>query len=235
MSDTAIVTTRIDGDVAVVTLDDGKANAISFAALDQINAALDSALETSKAVAFIGREGKFSAGFDLKVMTGEPECAREMLGRGAELGIRMAEFPIPLVLGVTGHALAMGGIMTVTADYRVGGEGPFKLGLNEVAIGMPVPKFAVELCRARLQSSHFTRALQHAETFAPDPAVAAGFLDEVVELAQVESRAVEVAAHLAATLNPRAFALTRRFMRGAMIEQIRAGLAEDLALFTVET
>ena len=81
----------------------------------------------------------------------------------------------PVVFGVTGHALAMGGILTVTADYRVGGEGAFKIGLNEVAIGMPVPSFAVELCRDRLAKKWFTRCVQHAELTSPDTAVEAGF------------------------------------------------------------
>lgn len=235
MSDTALATTRIDGDVAIITMDDGKANAISFAMLDAVNAELDKALETSKAVVLLGREGKFSAGFDLKVMTGDVADARRLLGGGAELALRVFEFPIPVVLGVTGHALAMGGILATTGDYRVGGEGAFKIGLNEVAIGMPVPTFAVELCRDRLRKSHFTRSLQHAELFGPDAAVDAGFLDEVVPLAEVESRALAVATHLAATVHPRPFRVTRGFMRGELVVRIREGLANDLALFTVET
>src|SRR4051794_17902431 len=114
MSDTSPVSTVIEGDVAVITLDDGKANAISFEVLDGLNAALDSAYAGSKAVALIGREGKFSAGFNLKIMTGDIADARRLLGGGAELGIKIFEAPVPVVLGVTGHALAMGGILTTT-------------------------------------------------------------------------------------------------------------------------
>ncbi|MFN8052538.1 MAG: crotonase/enoyl-CoA hydratase family protein [Acidimicrobiales bacterium] len=237
MSDTApatdLVTTRIDGDVAVITLDDGKANAISFDVLDGLHAALDSAFETSKAVVLMGREGKFSAGFNLKIMTGDIADARRLLGGGAELAIRILEAPKPVVFGVTGHALAMGGILTVTADYRVGGEGAFKIGLNEVAIGMPVPSFAVELCRDRLAKKWFTRCVQHAELTSPDHAVEAGFLDEVVMLDQVEARAVAVAQHLADTVHPGPFRVTRATIRSGLAEQLRANLAADLALFDV--
>ncbi|NLA34191.1 MAG: crotonase/enoyl-CoA hydratase family protein [Actinobacteria bacterium] len=234
MSDISFVTSRLDGDVAVITIDDGKANAISFAVLEQLNAALDAAETNARAVVILGREGKFSAGFDLKVMTGEVDGARRLLGGGAELGLRLFEFPIPVVLGVTGHALAMGGILITTADYRVGADGPFKIGLNEVAIGMPVPMFAVELCRDRLSKTYLTRSLQHAELFAPSAALAANYLDEVVEADQVAARSIEVAARLAATVHPKPFAVTRKIMRRELAARIRSGLENDLALFTVE-
>jgi enoyl-CoA hydratase len=233
MSDTSPVSTVIEGDVAVITLDDGKANAISFDVLDGLNAALDSAFTEAKAVALIGREGKFSAGFNLKIMTGDIADARRLLGGGAELGIKIFEAPIPVVLGVTGHALAMGGILTTTADYRIGAAGEYKLGLNEVAIGMPVPAFAVELTRDRLAKRWFTRCVQQAELCSPDQAVDAGFLDEVVELGAVRDRAVAVAQGLADTVHPGPFRTTRRTIRGAVADTLRANLAADLALFDV--
>ena len=189
-------------DVAVVTVDDGKANALSFAVIDALNHALDAAESSAKAVVINGRDGKFSAGFDLSVMTGSIDDARRLLAAGAALGLRLFTFPIPVVLGVTGHALAMGGILTTTADYRVGAEGPYKLGLNEVAIGMPVPTFGVELCRDRLSPAWFTRCVQNATLCSPADAVEAGFLDEVVALEAVRARAVAVAAHLAETVHP---------------------------------
>jgi enoyl-CoA hydratase len=233
MSDSP-VTTHTDGDVAVITLDDGKANALSFAVLDGLDVALaDAFASDAKAVALIGREGKFSAGFDLKVMTGDIGEARRLLGRGAELALTVLEAPKPVVLGVTGHALAMGGILTTAADYRVGAEGPFKLGLNEVAIGMPVPGFAVELCRDRLVKTWFTRCVQHAELCSPDTAVAAGFLDEVVPADRVAARTVEVAQRLADTVHPVPFAMTRTTIQGALGERLRGTLAADQALFDV--
>jgi enoyl-CoA hydratase len=222
-----------DGDVAVITFDDGKANALSFAVLDGLNDALDTAAAESKAVALVGREGKFSAGFDLSVMTGDIEDARRLLAAGATLGLRIYTFPIPVVLGVTGHALAMGGILTTTADYRVGASGPYKIGLNEVAIGMPVPSFGVEWCRARLSPAWFTRCVQHAELCPPERAVLAGFLDEVVPMEEVAGRARAVAAQLAETVHPEPFRLTRENIRGALAEKIGAGLEADTKLFDV--
>ena len=130
-----------EGDVVVVRLDDGKANALSHDIIAALSAALDEA--QAKAVAIIGREGKFSAGFDLSVMTSGPQQARDLLQAGANLAMQAYLSPVPVVFGVTGHALAMGAILCSAADYRVGAEGQFKLGLNEVGIGMHVPRFAV--------------------------------------------------------------------------------------------
>jgi enoyl-CoA hydratase len=229
------VTLALDDDVAVITLDDGKANALSFAVLDGLQEALSTAESSAKAAVIVGREGKFSAGFDLKVMTGDVSDARHLLAGGAELGLRIYMFPIPVVLGVTGHALAMGGILTTTADYRVGADGPYKLGLNEVAIGMPVPAFGVELCRDRLAKAWFTRCVQHATLCSPAEAVHAGFLDEIVALDAVAGRATAVAAQLAETVHPGPFRMTRQTIRGALAEHLRAGLDADMALFDVST
>lgn len=232
MSDSP-VSTSSHGDVAVITLDDGKANAISFDVLDGVNAALDEVTPTSKAIVLIGREGKFSAGFNLKIMTGDIADARRLLGGGAELALRILMSPIPVVLGVTGHALAMGGILTTVGDYRVGAAGDFKLGLNEVAIGMPVPGFAVGLTRDRLAKKWFTRCVQQAEVVGPDDAVDANFLDEVVAPDQVLARSVEVAQRLADTVHPVPFRVTRETIRGPLAQSLRETLAADMALFDV--
>ncbi len=230
----APATLSSDGDVATIQLDDGKANALSHAMLEAIERALDEVeASEAKAVVLIGREGKFSAGFDLKVMTSGPEQARDLLGRGAELGLRLYEFPIPVVFGVTGHALAMGGILLACADVRVGAEGTFKIGLPEVRIGMPVPAFAVELCRDRVSPQWFTRSVHLASSLDPTQALDAGFLDEVVAPDEVAARVAAVAAELADAIHPAPFRLTRHTVRGALAEQLREALAEDLAAFEV--
>jgi len=237
MSDTtepANVTYTLQDDLATISIDDGRANALGHATLAGIETALDRAeADEAKAVVILGREGKFSAGFDLSVMTSGPDQAKELLGRGAELGIRLYEFPRPVVLGVTGHALAMGGILLCCADVRIGADGPYKLGLNEVRIGMPVPAFAVEVCRDRLSPRYFTRAIQLAHVHSPTEALDAGFLDEVVALDQVAARATAVATELATDLHAGPFRMTRTTVRGAVAQQLRDVLAADLAEFFV--
>lgn len=236
MSDaTGPVTFTLDGEVAVIRLDDGKANALGHETIDALNAALDRAEAEAKAVVLVGREGRFSAGFDLKTMTAGPDSSLPLLEKGAELSFRLLTFPLPHVIACTGHALAMGAILLMSADVRMGAEGPFKIGMNEVAIGMPIPKFAMELARDRLAPTHFVRAIQLATIYDPAGAVAAGYLDEVVPAGEsVEEAAVAHARELGANLRSGAFQLTRHIMRDDLEQTLRAGIAWDLTTFTVE-
>lgn len=238
MNDTSAagpVTTTVSDGVAIIDLDDGKANALGFDVLGGLEAALDAAEADADvtAVVLVGREGKFSAGFDLSVMTSGPEGARKLLGQGAELGMRFATFPKPVVFAVTGHALAMGAILLCCADVRIGAEGPYKIGLNEVAIGMPVPGFAVGITQARLAVPAFTRAIQLAHIHSPAEALAAGFLDEVVDPAEVRDRAIAIATELGGRLHAGPFRATRGTTVGALAERLRADLADDLKVFDV--
>ncbi len=218
------VETQREGDVAVVRLDDGKANALGYEAVDGLLGALDEA-EGAKAVCIIGRPGRFSAGFDLKEMReGNPV---ELMTRGADLALRLVAHPAPVVLGVTGHALAMGAVLTLTADWRVGAAGDFKVGLNEVRIGLFVPAFATELARERLTPRHFDEAVLLAEVYDPERARKAGFLDELVDPDAVADRALERAATFAAELDPAAFARTREIARHDLMVRLRSALGRE--------
>ncbi len=178
----APVTYSLDGNVAVIHFDDGKANVFTHAALEELQSLLTRAeADEAKAVVIVGRPGKFSAGFDLSVMTAGPDQARDLLRAGADLALRIYTFPMPVLLAVTGHALAMGAIVLMAADVRIGADGPSKIGLPEVEIGMPLPKFAVEFARDRLSKHHFVSAVQHARVTTPADAVDVGFLDRVVD------------------------------------------------------
>lgn len=221
------------GDVAVVRVDDGKANAVSHAMIEQLNGALDDAEQHARAVAIIGRDGRFSAGFDLNVMRSGVHGARGLLEAGARLGLRLYTFPTPVVIGCTGHALAMGAILLFCADVRIGAEGPYKIGMNEVAIGMPVPRFAIGLAEDRLTPRHLTAAVNLAGVFDPPSALEAGYLDRVVPLEQVDDAAVAEATRLATELHPGAFRLTREYLRAAKAADLETGMLADLQSFEV--
>jgi enoyl-CoA hydratase len=227
------VSYELDGDVAVITFDDGKATALSRAAIDALGAALDRASNESKAVVLAGRPGRFSAGFDLSVMKGGIESVRALVTAGAELSVRIYTFEQPVVIACTGHALAAGAILLMSADVRIGAEGEFKIGLNEVAIGMPIPQFVSELARDRLSRRHVTAATALATIYDPVGALDAGFLDATVPPEQVIAAARQRAAALAATLSPPAFRGTRTTVRGGVAAAIRNGLEADIAAFFV--
>ena len=203
----------------LLQIDDGKANAISFELLEQLGEALPRAAEAGKVLVVMGRPGKFSAGFDLNVMRGGEEGMRKLLLGGARLSRKLLDFPTPVILGVSGHALAMGALLLLSADYRIGVRGDFKIGLNEVAIGMTLPYFGIELARARLAPTHFGRAVTLANIYAPDEAVAAGYLDEAVPENEFESR-IQAVAGAFAMLDMKAHRETRARAR----EGLNAGL-----------
>lgn len=195
-----------DGAVGTIVVDDGKVNAMSVSTMMEINDALDQAQEDRTVVVLSGREGLFSAGFDLAVFKQGPGPLGKMLRTGGELNARILSFPRPIVAACTGHAIAMGSFLLMSSDYRIGADGPFRLGMNEVAIGMTLPYFAVEIARQRVPVRMLSRAVLLAEMFAPKDAVEAGFLDMVVApenvlaVAQERARAMselDLAAHAA--------------------------------------
>lgn len=226
------VSYELDGKTAVIQMDDGKANALSYEMIDGLLEALTRAEGEAAAIVLAGRPERFCAGFDLKTMMSGIEQATKLLTRGSELLLKLYGSPRPLVVACTGHALAGGALVVLTGDVRIGAQGAFKIGLNEVSIGLPVPVLAMELARDRLAASELPRATLGAHIYAPDEAVRAGYLDEVVASGEVLARAKAEAARLGG-LAKAAYAGTKRRLRGKTIEYIRSSMASDMATITV--
>jgi enoyl-CoA hydratase len=225
-----LVTYRLRDSVATITMDDGKVNVLSLAMLSELGAALDRATADRAVVVLTGREGVFSAGFDLPVLRGGGAAAAELLHAGFELAERMLAVPTPVLVACPGHAVAMGVFLVLSGDYRIGARGPYKLTANEVAIGMTVPQAAVEICRQRLTPACFNRAVLLAEVFSPDDAVAAGFLDRVVPPAELAEAAATAAAALAG-LDLDAHAATKLRARRPTAAALREAIVSDDAAF----
>ncbi|HEX7600624.1 MAG TPA: crotonase/enoyl-CoA hydratase family protein [Polyangiaceae bacterium] len=222
-----ILTYTLEGTTAVVQMDDGKANALSGAMITALSDALARAEKEAGAMVLAGRPDRFCAGFDLRVMMSSPEAALELLERGSELLMKLYGASLPLVIACTGHALAGGALVLLTGDHRVGAAGAFRIGLNEVSIGMPVPVLAMELARDRLLPTELGRATLLAQIYAPDAAAKAGYLDAVVPAADVLGQAKEEATRLSA-LARSAFQATKTRLRGKTIQHIRDTLQEDM-------
>ena len=222
---TATVSTTEHGPIAVISLDDGKLNVIGQDTLHDINQALDDA-DGADAIVIAGRPGVFSAGFDLSVIRSEPEAAIALARAGAEVALRIYEYPAPTVVACTGHALGIGAILLLTFDRRVGTTGPAKIAMNEVAIGMVVPRFANTFAADRLARPHFHAAVALARMHSSITAVDAGFLDDLAD--DPLSAAIETAHELGATVDRRAFRGTRRVSRGDVAAKIRADLQVGL-------
>lgn len=224
----APVAFALTGSVAVLRLDDGKANAVSHGMIEALQQGLERAEKEAGAVVLLGRPGRFSAGFDLATMGAGPEAARGLVSAGAELLARMLEAPVPIVAACTGHALAMGSLLLLASDLRLGAAGDFKIGLNEVAIRMTLPGFAVELARERLSKRHLGRAAVQAEIYDPPGAVESGYLDRVVAPEGLAEAAQAEAARLA-ELPRRSFSETKRSVRGPVVARIREAVAREMS------
>jgi len=225
-----LVTYELDDGIATITLDDGKLNVFSTQMLREAHAALDEAERAGAVVILTGREGCFSAGFDLSVFaSGEADRVLEMLRLGATLAERVLGFARPVVVACSGHAVAAGTFVPLAADVRIGVDGPFKLGLNEVRIGLTVPWFVIELARGRLTPTQFDRAVVGAASYSPQEAAAAGFLDRVVAPNDLRSASLEAASELKG-LDANAHAATKLRARAGALEAVRAAIESELTL-----
>jgi enoyl-CoA hydratase len=218
---------ELDGRIATITMDDGKVNVLSIEMLQALHAAFDRAEEDNAVVVLTGREGYFSAGFDLKVFTERPEQIVEMLTLGATLAERVLAFPTPVITACSGHAIAAGAFLQLPADLRIGADGPFQLGLNEVKIGLTLPLFVIELARQRLDPVHFNQAVVSATMYGPQEAVAAGFLDRVVPANELRTASLQ-AANVLAELDPAAHTATKLRARADAIKAVRSAIETEL-------
>ncbi|MGI9609797.1 MAG: crotonase/enoyl-CoA hydratase family protein, partial [Acidimicrobiia bacterium] len=176
--------------------------------------------------------GRFSGGFDLSVMASDVGVMQALVRSGAELLLRIWEFPRPVIIACTGHAVAAGAMFLLAADYRIGIEGDWSIGLNEIGIGMPLPVFTVELARARLDPRAFTRATLHAELYDAEGAVRAGYLDEAVPADVLLERVMAKAAEMA-KFAPSGYLPSKQRARHALTEYVRASLDGDMDAITM--
>lgn len=216
----------LEDGIATLAMDDGKVNAMSIAMLETLHGAFDRAEKDGAVVLLTGREGIFSAGFDLKVFPQGRGPTVKMLRLGATLCERILSFPYPVVTGCTGHAYPAGAFLMLSADRRIGSEGPFRIGMNEVAIGLTLPAFAVEVARHRLAPAYFQRAVT-GDMYGPAEAVTAGFLDELVPAGDLAGRCREVATGLCG-VDFEAHRGTKQKVRAACLAALRAAIDAEL-------
>ncbi len=221
-----VATYELIDQIAIVTMDDGKANAFSPDMIATVNGLLDRAEKEAKAVVLTGRDGIYSGGFDLRVIRGDdPQAAVDMRLGGTRLMMRLYGLPLPLVIAASGHAIALGAFCLLTGDYRIGTAGDFRVGLNETSIGMSLPPFGLMLARERLSKRYLTRATMAATMFSSEEAKDAGFLDEVVPKEDLVQRALDVASSYLALDGP-AYASVKQGLRSESIAAVLDGLGD---------
>lgn len=224
MSD--LISYQIEDGIATLTLCNGKVNAISPDVIAAFNVALDRAEQDRAIVIVTGQPGILSGGYDLKVMTSGPQNAIALVAAGSTLARRMLAHPFPIIVACPGHAVAKGAFILLSADYRIGVEGPFSIGLNEVQIGMTMHNVGIELARDRLGKSAFQRSVINGEMFDPQGAMDAGFLDKVVPAEQLLAAAQAVARQMQ-KINMSAHKNTKLKVRKGLLETLDQAIELD--------
>ncbi len=221
-----LVSYHLEDGIATLTLSNGKVNAISPDVIDAFNAALDQAEQDRAVVIITTAPGILSGGYDLKVMTAGPEQAVALVTKGSTLARRLLAHPFPVVVACSGHAVAKGAFLLLSVDYRIGVEGPFSIGLNEVQIGMTMHHAGIELARDRLRRSAFHRSVINGEMFEPLSAVDAGFLDKVVKPDELQAAALEAARQLK-KINMKAHKNTKLKVRKTLLDTLDNAILLD--------
>ncbi|MDT3314137.1 crotonase/enoyl-CoA hydratase family protein [Pseudomonas sp. rhizo66] len=221
-----LISYHLEDGIATLTLSNGKVNAISPDVIAAFNAALDQAVTDRAIVIITGQPGILSGGYDLKVMTAGPKEAVSLVTAGSTLARRLLSHPFPVIVACPGHAVAKGAFILLSADYRIGVDGPFSIGLNEVQIGMTMHHAGIELARDRLRRSAFHRSVINGEMFDPKSAVDAGFLDKVVTAEELQGAALAAARQLK-KINMLAHKNTKLKVRKALLEALDNAIIQD--------
>lgn len=224
---TDLLTYDLTDDVATIRLDDGKANAFSNLMFDAVNAAMDRADQEAKIIVLRGRDGIFSAGYNLKELMLGGDTAVQLVKRGSDFAVRMMETKKPIIAVGDGHIVALGAFLFLAADYRIGRNGSFQVGLPETAKGLPMHNFGRELAAPRLNPRYFSRAFINGEMFTPDAAVDVGYLDEAVD--DVEVGIAKAIAFFKSISLP-AFAINKPRGHQTLMPVLKQAIEDDLDL-----
>ena len=203
----------------MVIVDDGADNALDASVVHSLVSAFQSVQNHAGAVVLAGRPGCYSSGLDYEVLWSGSDAARDLIHSATDMLLRLVEFPRPLVMACTGDAREAAAVSLLCGDVRIGAAGDFKIGMDFVSRGAPVPDLAVELARSRLSPRHMARAVNAAHLYSPDEALKAGFLDYVTT-GDVVEQACEVAAGLAERLDPAAFEATRALTNRRLADSV---------------
>jgi enoyl-CoA hydratase len=225
MSDRIATLTSKD-DISIITLDDGKANVFSPKMIQDVNECLDKVPTESGAIIITGREGMFSAGFDLKIISaGDIQATMDMTLSGFKLLSRIFSFPRPILAACSGHGIALGTFLLCCCDYRVGVKGDFMIGANEMRTNMVIPIPILELISYRVSASHKYRAILGAEMYSIESGVEAGLIDEVVDPENLMETAMLKAKDLATMGHP-SYTLTKELLIREPLQKINNAISD---------
>ena len=225
-----IATLTTEGDVSIITLNDGKANVFSPEMSSTVSNLLDQVQGDKGSLVITGRPGIFSAGFDLKIISsGDADAVAAMVKAGFTLLARIYNFPRPVIAACSGHGVALGAFLLCCADYRLGAKGQFIVQANETRNNMSIPTPILEISKSRISKTHWYRAILNAEAYPVEKAIEPGYLDEVTEPDNLMIRAMEVANDLATLGHPH-YKLTKDLDQKETLKRIHDAIGKVASL-----
>ena len=225
-----IATLTTDGDVSIITFNDGNANVFSPEMSKAVSSLLDQVPEDKGSLVITGRPGIFSAGFDLKIISsGDSDAVASMVKAGFTLLARIYNFPRPVIAACSGHGVALGAFLLCCADYRIGAKGQFIVQANETRNNMSIPTPILEISKSRIAKTHWYRAILNAEAYPVENAIEPGYLDEVTDAENLMKRAMEVANDLATLGHPH-YKITKDLDQKETLKRIHDAIGENTSL-----
>lgn len=214
-----------DNGVRVLTLDRPPANAIDETLLNDLGAAIDAARvdDSVRALVLTGAGAFFSGGFDFSAPRRDDAVAHDLYARYRDTHLKLLALPKPTVAMVNGHAIAGGLVLVLACDYRLGVDGDYRVGLNEVAVGASFPRTAFEIVRLRLPHARVSELILGAALYPSSQALRLGIVDELFPAEKFEDTVLRRAGRLGA------------FPREAYAHAKAALVAEAVARIEAET
>lgn len=221
---------RSDG-IAIVTMNDGKANIMNSRFIGQLITAFRSSGEAGDVVVLQSSiDGTYSAGFDVKVLASrDPSSVLEMIRSGGELIHTMLTHPRPIVAVGSGRIFPMGLFTLLAADYRIGDKSNSQWCLNEARLGIVPPAYAFEILRYRLDENWLSRAALTASAMSADDGLSAGVFDQLADGSEANELSLEIAG-LLSELPIKALAGMKQRLRGNVADRVRASIDRELTI-----
>jgi enoyl-CoA hydratase len=221
---------EIDQGMAQITMDDGKANAMDFAFFEEMGEALDRAEgDGAKTLIITGRPGYFSAGLDIKLMpTLSPAELNRLAETFARTLLRVFSVPLPTVAVCSGHAVAGGAMLALSCDLRFAVDGPYRIQMNEMLVGIPFPSWMLLIGRSSVPVQWFVEAFLHAGAYSPAEAVARGMFHGLIKEGEDPIARARVEAEKLKALNLPAYGTSKKRLRDADVNHVLELLKEEL-------
>ncbi|GAA0241189.1 enoyl-CoA hydratase/isomerase family protein [Rhodanobacter caeni] len=208
-------------DITEIRLNRPPVNALDTALLVTLREALEQApANGQRGLVLSGAQGLFSAGVDIPALLAlDRDGVRRFWHEFFALCSTLARLPIPIVAAITGHSPAGGAVLALFCDYRVMAQGPYRIGLNEVQVGLIVPQSIQHALRRVVGTYRAERLLVSGAMIESDAALACGFVDELTVAEQVTTRALHWLGELLA-LPSQAMLATRALARADLVAAV---------------